>query len=69
MNILDEIELLKKTLPSSRKDDCIELINLVIELQLRKIINYKSEGKYIVDKSSEEAMHNLIELIRLKKMQ
>ena len=69
MNILDEIELLKKSLPSSRKDNNIELINLIIELQLRKIINYKSEGKYIVDKSSEEAMHNLIELIRLKKMQ
>lgn len=47
-----------------------ELINYVIGIQLEKIetniIKYRQEPKYLIREDAENAMANLIELLKLK---
>ena len=47
--------------------DKSKLLDSVIALQLQKIINYNSIMNDSINSHSEEAMHNLIELLKMRK--
>lgn len=63
MNIENIITELKKDSNALEKS---EIIDSVIALQLQKIIDYNSSNKNMLSEFSEAAMHNLIELIKLR---
>lgn len=43
-----------------------KLLDYVIAIQLNKIERYRDQSKYVIDQKTEDAMVNLIELLKLR---